>query len=115
MKSSLIITLFAAVLVLSSFKGEKNVDAAPVAANTISGSIMDKETGEFLAGVEVELEGTSKKVYTDFDGNYSFSNVKDGVYKVKAHLISYKEESLTKVEVANASSKKMDIKLDQAH
>jgi hypothetical protein len=63
--------------------------AAPALNNTITGVVLDKTTGESLTGVEVRVEGTDLKTYTDFDGKFVFENVKAGEYKVMANYISY--------------------------
>ena len=59
----------------------------------LAGSIADEISGESLVGVEVKIEGTDKKTYTDFDGNFSFEGVKPGDYKLVTNYISYKKKS----------------------
>ena len=92
MKALLLFSAMVLFLGLSSFNGEKKSTAkpAPVMNNTITGIVMDQSTGESLTGVEVRIEGTDLKVYTDFDGKFSFEGVKPGNYKVCTNLISYK-------------------------
>lgn len=63
--------------------------SATAMTNIITGVILDKTTGESLTGVEVCMEGTDLKTYTDFDGKFTFDNVKSGEYKVLAKYISY--------------------------
>lgn len=58
--------------------------AAPVANNIISGVVVDQLTGEALTGVEVQVEGTELKTYTDFEGQFAFDQLKAGEYKVNA-------------------------------
>ena len=57
---------------------------------SITGQIMDELTGEALAGVKVTLVGTAQEVYTDFDGNFTFSSVETGQNSIKTDYISYK-------------------------
>ncbi len=45
---------------------------------SLSGTVFDFQSGEALTGVEVSIEGTDIKVYTDFDGNFEIDNVKPG-------------------------------------
>jgi hypothetical protein len=71
------------------------------------GSISDAKSGESLVGVEVKIEGTDLKTYTDFDGNFTFNNVKPGEYKVVANYISYKPGA----EKLEASAKNNELKL----
>ena len=58
-------------------------------STSISGIIIDQNTGEALTGVEVKLQGTETKTYTDFDGKFVFNQVKPGNYSVEANIISY--------------------------
>jgi len=60
-----------------------------------------------LVGVEVKIEGTDMKTYTDFDGNFSFNNLKPGEYKVVTSYISYQK----KTDVVNISSKENNLKV----
>lgn len=61
-----------------------------VAQSAISGNIKD-QNGTFLIGVNVSLEGTTKGAVTDFDGNYSISDVENGTYTLIASYIGYKK------------------------
>ncbi len=76
----------------------------------LTGSIADANSGESLAGVEVKIEGTDLKTYTDFDGNFSFTGVKMGEYKVIASYISYKPA--TQVLSLNAKQTELKIKME---
>jgi hypothetical protein len=73
----------------------------------LTGSIADQNSGESLVGVEVKLEGTDLKAYTDFDGNFSFNNVKPGEYKLVTNYISYQK----KTEVLTVSGEKKELKI----
>lgn len=107
--------LIAAVLILSVIAGystendskTKTDDANIEATAILSGSIADQSSGESLVGVEVKIEGTDLKTYTDFDGNYSFKNVKPGKYKLVTNYISYQK----KTEVLNVSSKQNELNI----
>jgi len=88
---SIVMTAMVAVntFAVSDVKTEK--PGEPAVANTsISGVILDEETGEALTGVEVKLNGSEEKTYTDFDGKFVFDGVTPGDYSVKANIISYK-------------------------
>jgi hypothetical protein len=67
----------------------------PGAAYFIKGKVVD-EKGEPLVGAEVIIEGTTTKVYTDFDGNFVIQQNQVGNYTVVCTYISYKE---TKAEL----------------
>ncbi|NLX73605.1 MAG: carboxypeptidase-like regulatory domain-containing protein [Bacteroidales bacterium] len=94
MKSKAIILTALVVLGLSNValaNSPAEPAAEPVANNAITGIVLDKTTGEALTGVEVRVEGTDLKTYTDFDGKFVFDGVKAGEYKVKANYISYQD------------------------
>jgi len=107
--------LIAALLVISviavnakeSDTKTKTTDTESTATMMISGSIADKLSGESLVGVEVKLEGTDLKAYTDFDGNFSFNGVKPGEYKIVTTYISYEKKS----EAVKVDANKNDIKI----
>jgi len=89
MKTQIIVAAFVAVLGLSSFTGEKEKTADASANITLSGIVVDSQTKVTLAGVEVTIEGTNLKTYTDFEGNFSFDNIQPGNYKVVTKYVSY--------------------------
>lgn len=90
--------------------GKNNNDSGAAAATaTISGVITDSVSGEQLAGVEVKIEGTDTKTYTDFDGNFSFKGMVPGEYKLVTTYISY--EKTTEALKTDASDNLVKIRL----
>ena len=61
---------------------------APAQTVTLTGQVLDVNSGEALTGVEVTIEGSDIKAYTDFDGNYKLENVEPGTYNIIASFIS---------------------------
>lgn len=113
MKSILLFTALVLFLGLSSFKVEKKnaTKAAPVINNVITGTVMDKSTGEALTGVEVRIDGTDLKAYTDFDGKFSFEGVKSGNYKICTNFISYKVAEIPALSVKSNEFHALNIEL----
>ena len=58
------------------------------AQTKISGTVNDQD-GEPQPGVNIILEGTTKGTVSDFDGNFTISNVEDGTYVLKASSVGY--------------------------
>lgn len=91
-----ILTLALVAFLGIAFAGNENTKEnkaeAPV-ANTvsISGNVADLTTGEVLTGVEISIEGTDVKTYSDFDGNFVINNLTPGEYNLIASFISYKK------------------------
>lgn len=84
----------------------KETSAVPSAEQTIvlTGKVIDLLTNEALTGVEIKLEGTDIKVYSDFDGNFEIKEVKPGEYNIIASYISYQNSLLEKFTVDGNSS-----------
>lgn len=81
---------------------------------SISGKVLDAETGEQLIGAAVFIEGTSLGSATDLDGNYNIVNLEAGVYELTISYISYKTEKIAEVGVLPGESTRLDISLASA-
>lgn len=117
MKKTIITLVFAALIgfVYADNDGAKAIEtpAEPISMVTLAGSVADLSSGESLAGVEVTIEGTDIKTYTDFDGNFEFKEVKPGKYNLIASFISYKKSLVENFET-ECSENTVDIKLESA-
>ena len=98
----------------SANKNKSNETVSANAVVSISGKVIDFTSGEALAGVEVAIEGSSKKVHTDFDGNFKIDNVKPGSYNLIASYISYKKSFIEKLDVEKPNQE-LNIKLQSAN
>lgn len=94
--------LFLSILMIGcvvfTYAGKKENKKENTAGNseltTISGQVLDQRTNETLVGVKIALKGTDKVAYTDFDGKYSFKNVRPGTYELTASYISYEKSTV---------------------
>jgi len=77
-------------LTLLAFVNQRNGKSATIAATTICGQVVDKLTGEPLAGVCVTAG--SHAVYTDFDGNFTVEQPVGSSLNVS--LISYEAQQV---------------------
>ncbi|MEZ5083542.1 MAG: carboxypeptidase-like regulatory domain-containing protein [Bacteroidales bacterium] len=91
----------------------KTPENTPVEMVSLTGSVIDFQSGEALTGVEVSIEGTEIKAYTDFDGNFKIDNMKPGNYNIIASYISY-DKSLVENFTANKDQKEVNIKLQES-
>ncbi len=64
-----------------------------LAQNTLTGTVVDKATGQPIPGVNVNVQGAPSGASTGFDGNYQLSNVKSG-NKIVVSFIGYKTQTL---------------------
>lgn len=74
----------------------------------IEGSVVDKESGTPLLGVNVIVEGTSKGTTTDFDGNFNLSDVPNDATLV----FSYLGFQTLKVNVSQTSDYNIQLESD---
>jgi len=89
-----ILSIIAAVLFSVTVSISSNEEAPRSKTKTISGQVIDKVTGEVLAGVKIQLDKSDNVVYTDFDGNFEIKNIVPGDHKIKSTLISYSDTSI---------------------
>jgi hypothetical protein len=88
-------------------KAETKAEAAVL---SLSGNIIDEVSGEALVGVEVKVDGTEVKTYTDFDGHFVIDNLKAGECKLVTSYTSYnKKEKTLKID-----SKSNPVKIELA-
>lgn len=78
---------------------------------SISGKVADKQTGENLAGVLLSIKDTGIKVYTDFDGNFSFENIEPGTYTIEVNYISYSVDETQKVICSAGVDTRLNIEI----
>jgi hypothetical protein len=78
---------------------------------SFSGRVLDNSTGESLVGVEVTIQNTDYKTYTDLDGNFTFKNLPEGSYDVILSLISYNKSLLENIKVVKGKPGNVEVKL----
>ena len=76
----------------------------------ISGTILDKATGETLVGATVLIVGTSQGTATDLDGKYQLK-VAPGVYTMVISYIGYNEKRITDITVTSKEVTYLDVTL----
>jgi|JFJP01.1.fsa_nt_gi carotenoid cleavage dioxygenase-like enzyme len=86
----------------------KSAIKSEAAMTIVSGNIIDDLTGEALVGVEVTVEGSDSKAYTDFDGHFTIKNVKAGECTLVANYTSYSKT----VKTVELKSKKNQVKIE---
>ncbi len=99
---------------VSKSKSTETVATNPIAPVSISGKVIDLTSGEALAGVEVTIEGSTKKVHTDLDGNFKIEDLQPGAYNLIASYISYNKSFIEKLEIGK-SNQALNIKLQSAN
>ncbi|MGL2987047.1 SusC/RagA family TonB-linked outer membrane protein [Flavobacterium sp. RSSA_27] len=73
-----------------------------LAQTTVSGSVVEKATGQPMPGVNINIQGATTGVSTDFDGKYKIPNVKKGD-KLVFSYIGFKNAIVTYTGQADLS------------
>jgi len=74
--------------------------------NIISGIVSDTKTGEVLSGVNILVKGTTNGTYSNFDGEYSLRNLKEG-QTIEFSYLGYKTKTIV------ASFGELDVQLKE--
>ncbi len=82
-----------------------------LAQGTISGSVLDRQTGDPLIGATIFLAGTNYGTICDFEGNFQLFDVPAGTYVLFSSMIGYQKASIIGVEVKEGAVAKLDIAL----
>ena len=82
-------------------------------AQTITGTVTDKQNGDPLIGATVTIKnnsGNKRSTGVGLDGSFTFRNLQAGTYEVEAKYISYSDEE-AKVEVNDGRITTVNLKL----
>jgi outer membrane receptor protein involved in Fe transport len=80
----------------------------------ISGTVIDKNTGEALPGVNVFIEGTTLGASTDVDGFYVVLRVPVGKHVVKANYVGYADAIIRDVVVNIDNTTVLNLEMQEA-
>jgi len=83
--------------------------AAHAQSYTLSGQVINQE-GEALIGANIRLLPTAKGAVTDAQGNFKFTNITGGTYKLAVSYVSYKTAGL---EITLTANKNISISLEK--
>ena len=88
--------------------------SATVAQTSLRGKITDKESGEPVIFANVVLNKNGVFITggeTDFDGNFSITNIDPGVYDVEVSQIEYSSQTITGVQVTAGKANTLDVEM----
>lgn len=78
------------------------------ATYSLSGSVLDIQADEFLAGATIIING--KKYYSDLTGNFNIPELTKGKHKIMVELVSYQ---MQEIEVDLSKDKEIKIEMKQ--
>ena len=84
------------------------LSAAFAQYGTISGTVVDRETGETLIGANVIIMGTSLGAATGLDGKFIIVNLPAGSYSVMVTYVGYQQLTVTNIRVVDGLTAYME-------
>ena len=89
----------------SGNKENKGSNTTATIESKVVGFVVDRNTGEAIAGAKVKIEGVDKEAYTDFDGQFEFVNLRPGTYTITCNMVTYEDFIISKVEIGTSGEK----------
>jgi len=80
---------------------------------SVSGTVIDRDTGDPLFGVNILIRGTSFGAVTNFDGEYTIRNIRPGEYNIEFRYIGYERTLITGIQVSADETTELDAELGQ--
>ncbi|MFD2146592.1 TonB-dependent receptor [Mucilaginibacter antarcticus] len=91
-----------------------HLNAVAQSTGKIAGKIIDAKTSELLIGATVGIEGTTKAIATDINGQYVLSGVAPGTYTLVVKYIGYETKAISEVAVKADAVTTLDISIAEA-
>ena len=83
----------------------QSLAASELQNSTLTGVVIDEETGEPISYAYLFLEGINRGQTTHSDGTFTFKNIPNGTYSIKMQRIGYQTQSRTIEVPANDTLK----------
>ena len=97
-KKLLLLFGFTFFLITGAFAGNETGNI-----KLLSGKVIDKQTGETLTGVKVQLKGTDKYCYTDMEGRFVLAVNAANTSEVIIDMVGYQPATLKTQELSLGS------------
>lgn len=81
---------------------------------TISGKVIDAETGEVLRRATISLVGTKVGVYSDVKGEYKLRDITSGKHTIMVSYVGYKSRKIEDIELKEGQTLVFNITLESA-
>jgi TonB-linked SusC/RagA family outer membrane protein len=85
--------------------------AALAQTGTVSGTVVDAQTGDPVSGAQVSIEGTRRGTLSGEDGSYTVTDVRPGTYTVAVQRIGYATARQEGVRVQQGAVASVDFRL----
>ncbi len=81
---------------------------------SLTGKVLDGVNNEPLPFVNVVVSGTTIGTATDIDGHFEFNSLTPGFIRIEATFVGYKKAISSEIEVSNAKTAFIEIKLEKS-
>ncbi|RYY35590.1 MAG: TonB-dependent receptor [Sphingobacteriaceae bacterium] len=105
-----LLSLITAVIVITLFANNLFAQST----GKIAGKVIDQKTNETLIGATVMIQGTTKGVATNVDGDYSITGLAAGKYTLEIKYVGYQAKSISDVVVKANDVTTLNITLAEA-
>ncbi len=79
----------------------------------IKGRVTDAISNEAIAFASVIIEGTTRGVSTDEEGNYEITGLEPALYNISASYLGYKKKTAVEIQVTNAKPAVVDFAMSE--
>ncbi|GGC75633.1 TonB-dependent receptor [Pedobacter quisquiliarum] len=86
--------------------------AAPI--GKVSGTVVDKKTGETLVGVTVRIAGTRLGASTDIEGRFMIAGLATGKYNLEVSYVGYVTQTISDVEIKENATTPLNVVLEES-
>ncbi|MCP4437502.1 MAG: TonB-dependent receptor [Aureispira sp.] len=81
---------------------------------TLTGTVIEAESGMTTIGANVLVVGTSQGTSTDLDGKYLIKGIEPGVYTVECSYLGFETKKIENVRIEAGEVTTLDVKLGEA-
>lgn len=84
------------------------------AGGTVTGKIIDSESGDVMRRATISFIGEKYGAYSDVKGEYRIRNIKPGTYSIRVTYVGYAPREIANIEVKAGETLQLDIVLQPA-
>ncbi len=84
------------------------------AIGKISGTVIDKKTGDRLVGVTVKIAGTRQGASTDIEGRFLIAGLPSGKYTLEVSYVGYVTQTISDVEIKENTNTPLNVVLEES-
>jgi len=66
---------------------------------SLSGIVVEEDSGEPLTGALIKVQGIEKEYYTDFEGRFNIEALIPGSYDIEISYVSFESATLKRIQL----------------